>query len=134
MPKPTKITSDGFTIVELIVTLVALGIFIVGIGSLFANVSYAQRNTGYVASATRAGSAEIEGMRNNNYNSLTPGATIDFSSQLPSDLPKGSTGTVVVSQPSADLRRVDVTVIYPVGSEHHQVVLSSLIGRIGIGK
>jgi len=134
MAKHTRATSAGFTIIELLVTLVVLGFFVVSVGDLLAHITDTQHNTDLLASATHAGSDEIESLRNNNYNTLTDGETIDFTSQLPSSLPKGSTGTVQVSQPSADLRRVDVTVTYPVGGQTHSVELSSLIGRIGIGK
>lgn len=134
MANMTANSEAGFTIVELIVTLVVLGMFLVSIGNLMTGISATQHDTDLLAIATHAGSDEIESLRNNTYNSLTDGQSIDFTSQLPSSLPKGSTGTVKVTQPSGDLRRVDVTITYPVGDGNHSVVLSSLIGRIGIGK
>lgn len=99
---------------------------------MFITTQGLQNQTMYTDYATRAAQREIETLRNDNYASLTPGQNIDFSSQLPSDLPKNSTGTVVVSQPEADLRRVDVTVSYNSGGHQHDVTLSSLIGVIGI--
>jgi prepilin-type N-terminal cleavage/methylation domain-containing protein len=122
----------GFTIVELLTTVILIGLVTGWLGSLFISIQNIQQQTTYVDLATRAAQREIETLRNDNYASLTPGQTINFTSQLPSRLPGGSTGTVQVSQPTADLRRVDVTVTYKVVGKQRSVTLSSLIGVIGI--
>lgn len=121
----------GFTIVELLVTIAIIGITTASLSSLFISIRNVQRQTLYVDTATRAAQREIETLRNDNYASLTPGQTINFTSQLPGSLPN-ATGTAQVSQPAADLRRVDVTVSYRDGSSQRSVQLSSLIGVIGI--
>lgn len=122
----------GFTIVELLVTIAIIGITTASLTSLFISIQNVQRQTVYADMATRAAQREIETLRNDNYASLTPGQTIDFTDQLPSNLPHGSSGSVQVSQPEADLRRVDVTVNYTANNNQRKVVLSSLIGVIGI--
>jgi prepilin-type N-terminal cleavage/methylation domain-containing protein len=122
---------QGFTIIELVVTLVALGFFAVSIGTLFTNLTEEQHNTDLMAVASDAAETEIESLRNNGYSSLTAG-TVNFSSSLPSVLPSNSTGSAVITKPSADIVRVDVTVTYYVGTKSHSVELSSLIARIGI--
>jgi len=73
-------------------------------------------------------------LRNSNYNSLTIGQNINFSSSLPTMLPGPRTGTVVVTQPMSGLVRVDVTVAYSDHGISRQVELSSLIGVIGISQ
>lgn len=124
--------SAGFTIVELLVTIAIIGITTASLSSLFISIQNVQRQTVYTDSATRAAEREVETLRNDNYESLTPGQSIDFSDQLPSSLPSGSTGSVAVSQPADDLRRVDVTVTYTANGQQRKVELSSLIGVIGI--
>lgn len=122
----------GFTLVELTVTIVFLGAVVVGIASLYFSIGSVQRQTAYLESANRAAQTEVETLRNSNYNQLVNGQNIDFTSQLPSNLP-AATGTVVVSEPQAGLKRVDVTVRYSATSTApKQVTLSSLIGVIGI--
>lgn len=122
----------GFTIVELLVTIAIVGITTASLASLFISIHKVQQQTIYVDSATRAAQREIEVLRNDNYASLTPGQTIDFTADLPSNLPRGSTGSVSVSQPSTDLRRVDVTVTFTESGKQRNITLSSLIGVIGI--
>lgn len=123
---------SGFAIVELLVTIALIGLTVGWLSGLFITIQNLQHQTMYVDAATRAAQREIETLRNDNYASLTPGQTIDFGGDLPSSLPYGSTGKVTVSQPTADLRRVDVTVSYHADGRQRDITLSSLIGVIGI--
>ena len=127
-----KNRQDGFTIVELLVTIAIVGITTASLSSMFISIQSVQRKTTYVDTATRAAQREIETLRNDNYSYLTPGQTINFTNSLPSTLPGNKTGTVQVSQPTTDLRRVDVTVTYSENGTSRSVTLSSLIGVIGI--
>lgn len=130
----TRVRYDqsGFSLVELAITILVLGAVITSIVTLFVNIQQAQVSTRYLESATYAAQAEIESLRNIDFNNLTPGQTINFTNQLPSDLPPGSTGTVTVSEPTAGLRRVDVNVTYTYRGQSRTVSLSSLIGVLGI--
>jgi prepilin-type N-terminal cleavage/methylation domain-containing protein len=123
--------SEGFTLVELVVSITVIGIVITSVISLFLTVQSTQRRTVYTEDATRASQREMESLRNNNFNNLTAGQSIDFTSKLPVDLPKRK-GTVLVSEPSPGLKRIDITVEYYEGSDRQEVKLSSLIGILGI--
>lgn len=124
----------GFTLVELMVTITVLGLVISGLGGLYYIMQITEVKSQRLDLARRAARTKIEGLRNNGYNALTPGSTINFTSQLPAALPAGKQGTVVVSQPLPELRRVDVTVTYPDYGQQQTVTLSSTIGVIGIGQ
>lgn len=125
---------SGFTIVELIVTLVFLGFVVVGITQLYMSIQRIQERTAWLQIASHAAQTEIESLRNNNYSSLTGGQQIDFTSQLPSRLPNPKSALVAVSEPQAGLKRVDVTVSYGDHGDTRHVTLSSLIGVIGISQ
>jgi type II secretory pathway pseudopilin PulG len=124
----------GFTIPELLVTIVFMGFAFIGITELYLNIQRIQEETAYVQIASHAAQTEIESLRNANYNSLTVGQNINFSSSLPTMLPGPRTGTVVVSQPMSGLIRVNVTVAYMDHGVSRNVELSSLIGVIGISQ
>jgi prepilin-type N-terminal cleavage/methylation domain-containing protein len=126
--------AGGFTLVELMVTIVVLGLVITGIAGMYYVMQVAEVRGQRLDLATRAARTQIEKLRNNGYNALTPGSTITFTSSLPAALPSGKTGTVVVSQPLPELRRVDVTVQYTDYGKQQTVTLSSNIGVIGIGQ
>lgn len=125
---------EGFTLIEMLITIVVLGIAITAISMLYFDMQNVQTASRNLDLATRAAQTEIEVLRNNSYNSLTPGQNIDFTSSLPAQLSGGKSGTVVVSQPADGLRRVDVTVDYTDNGTAKSVELSSTIGVIGIGK
>lgn len=127
-----KREQQGFTIVELLIATLVIGIITAGISTLFININTLQRKTSHIDSATRAAQRQVEMLRNDNYGSLAPGQTINFTNSLPETLPGNKSGSVVVSAPAPDLKRVDVTVTYTDGGKQERVVLSSLIGVIGI--
>lgn len=133
MPVSTN-QQTGFTLVEMLVTIIVLGLAVAALAGLFFEMQQVQTESAHLDLATRAAQTEIEVLRNNSYNSLTPGQNINFTSSLPAALPADKSGTVVVSQPVAGLRRVDVTVTWSDGSKPQTVELSSTIGVIGIGQ
>jgi len=127
-------SSRGFTIVELLVTVVVSSLIFLAVSSLFITIAGAQRSTRLLESASRAGERQIEALRNENYGSLQPGSTITFTNQLPEDLPGPRSGTATISQPTEGVRRVDVNITYKDGNNDKTVKLSSLIGQIGIAQ
>jgi len=122
----------GFTIVEVIITIVFLGFAVAGITEVYLSIQRLQEQTAWLQSASHAAQTEIESLRNTSYNGLTSGQNINFSSSLPTTLPGPRTGTVAVSEPQAGLKRVDVTVSYNDHGKTRNVELTSLIGVIGI--
>lgn len=122
----------GFTLVEIVITIVVLGLVMTGLGTLFITIQRVQAQATYTEMANRAAQREVESLRNSSYNNLTPGQTINFTSELPDTLPAGATGSVAVSEPVSGLRKVDVTVTYTYGGSTKNVTLSSLIGVLGI--
>lgn len=127
-------TEGGFTLPEVLVTIVFFGIATIGITQLYISIQRIQEQTAWMQSASHAAQTEVESLRNNNYNALTAGQNIDFSTQLPTSLPQPRNGTVVVSEPQSGLKRVDVTIAYTDHGKQHQVKLTSLIGVIGIAQ
>lgn len=108
---------------------------IIGISSLFIAINSVQRQNEHLSVAARAGETKIESLRNNHYNSLavSPPA-IDFTSELPSELPEPRSGTVTVSEPSPGLKRLDLQITYFESGRNKTVKMSTLIGNIGISQ
>jgi prepilin-type N-terminal cleavage/methylation domain-containing protein len=123
--------SGGFTLVEIVITILLLGISVASLSSVFISIRNIQVQTGYYDTANRAAAREIESLRNDSYATLTAGQNIDFTADLPANLPGGN-GKATISAPSDGLRRVDATVTYTSQGKTRTVTLSSLIGEIGI--
>lgn len=125
---------DGFTLIELIVATTIMGLIVIGVFNLYISIEIAQRKSYHLEIAARAGEREIESLRNSQYGSLEPGTTINFTSELPAELPSPKTGMVDVSEPEVGLRRVDITITYKDGGGTKTLKQSSLIGILGIGQ
>jgi len=121
----------GFTLVEIIVTILVIGIATASLSSVFITIRTVQTKTLYYDTAHRAAAREIESLRNDSYDSLVAGQTIIFTNDIPSVLP-GRVGKAVISSPSVGIRRIDATVTYTFHGNIKTVTLSSLIGEIGI--
>lgn len=122
---------SGFTIIELVVSIAILGVVITSVVTLFSVVQSTQRRTVHLENATRSAQRQMESLRNNNYNNLVAGDTIDFTTQLPVSLQNRS-GTVLVSEPSPGIKRLDISVVFFEGPTRQEVKLSSLVGILGI--
>lgn len=125
---------QGFTLAEIMITIVVFGFMAASLTTLFVVIQRVQAQTSYVESANRAAQKEVETLRNSSYNSLTVGQNISFTSALTDNMPVGSTGTVVVSEPLTGIKKVDVTVSYTYGGTTRNVTLTSLIGVLGLTK
>lgn len=128
--KPQK----GFTLVELMVTIIVLAIVSGGLTLLFSSIQYVQASASYRRSATLAAQRQIESLRTSNYAALAAGSSIDFSSNLPAELPKPRTATASITEPANGVKRVDITITYKDRGASKQVKVSSMIGEIGITK
>lgn len=126
--------NKGYTLVELVITILVFGIIAGSVVNLFTTIQQGQVRSNFLEEATRAAQREVESLRNSNYGLLTPGNDIDFTDKLPAILPPDKNGTVEVSEPLNGLRRVDVSVTYTHQGKQQTIELSSLIGVIGIAQ
>ncbi len=135
-PKSKNTLSDysGFTLVELLLTILVLGVVTLSLGTMYYEMQMTQVESLHYDLAINAARTEIEELRNNGYTSLTPGSPPTFPTSLLSGLPANSSGSVSVTQPMAGLRQVNVTVTYSDYGQTQTVVLSSDIGIIGISQ
>lgn len=125
---------SGFTLIELIVTISIMGLLIIGLVNLYITIEASQRKSYHLEIASRAGEQQIEELRNSQYGNLDVDDDIDFTDDLPEDLPEPRSGIVEVSEPEPGIKRVDVTITYKDGGGSKTVKQSSLIGVIGIGQ
>lgn len=123
--------NGGFTLVEVLITILLLGIATASLSSVFVSIKNIQVQTSRYDTASRAAARQIEALRNNSFATLTAGQTINFTDDLPTNLPDRN-GVATISSPSEGLRRVDATVTYTANGKTRTVTLSSLIGEIGI--
>ncbi len=130
----TSIQEAGFTLIEILITIIVLGLVITSLADMYYVIQTTETKSITYDSAVRAARTEIEDLRNNGYDTLTPGTTLTFTPTSSSNLPSNATGSVAISEPMYGLRRVDVTVSYVQYGQTINVELSSEIGIIGLGQ
>lgn len=125
----------GFSIVEIVVGLVLIGIVIISITDIFIATAAIQRQNRNLSLASRAGEQKIESLRNNHYNTLVNSPPdIDFTSELPTELGEPRSAIVTISEPEQGIKRLDIVITYKEGSRDKTIRFSSLIGNIGISQ
>lgn len=126
-------SAAGFTIVELIVTLVACAALLGGLQvALVSQTAISQRSRDVVI-ANAFAEGKIEGLRSKGFLSLSNGTT-DITSELPSELKAPRSGSVVISSPSSALKQVDLTITYNDKGVSRSFSYTSLIGELGVGQ
>ncbi|MBI4101045.1 hypothetical protein HY441_01050 [Candidatus Microgenomates bacterium] len=132
-PSTTNVT--GFTIVEIAVATAVVGLIVISLTNLFITIAGIQRQNNHLALASRSAEQKIESLRNNHYNSLPLSPPpIDFTNELPADLPTPRSATVTVSEPAQGMKRLDVAITYREGSRDKTIQMSALLGNIGISQ
>jgi prepilin-type N-terminal cleavage/methylation domain-containing protein len=125
-----EIFPRGFTLVELMVSMVIGAMAIATIISLFSMLQSNQRNVWYLDVATRAARSEIETARTKGVDLLPKGDT-DIKSRLPPTLPADATGILNVGPVLYEKSRlVTVTITWQGGAK--KVTLSGVVGQKGI--
>jgi type II secretory pathway pseudopilin PulG len=125
--------ASGFTIVELLVTLLACAIMIGGVSIAVNSQSViAQRHRDMVIANAYANS-KVESLRSKGFLGLSNGTT-DLTSELPDELkaPRGS--TLVISDESVSVKRIELSVTYSERGESRTFNYTTLIGELGVGQ
>lgn len=136
-----SLNNSGLTVIETMVAIVVLTTSALSIAMIFNDINSLQIDSDRYAEATSLAEQKIEDLRNSHYNELettNPPDTsssedpIDFSDEL-TNFPEGQ-GEIRISEPAANLRRVDVTISYDSAGQTETVQLSSIIGALGIAQ
>jgi len=123
------------------IAVVVLTTCALSIATIFNNINSLQIDSDRYAEASALAEQKIEDLRNSHYNELettnppdedSDNDPIDFSDEL-TNFPDGE-GTIKISEPATNLRRVDVTISYDNAGKTETVQMSSVIGALGIAQ
>ncbi|MCA9333014.1 type II secretion system protein [Candidatus Saccharibacteria bacterium] len=133
--------SDGFTIVELLITLIIIGTAFGAFMVSFTTIQNIHKKAIDIAEANSIAFAKVESYENTNYSSLpstTPSGTLqeveDFSSSLPTSFEAPRVGKVYINTVSDTLKHIVVTVEFGSGDSKRTVQYANFIQRNGIGR
>jgi prepilin-type N-terminal cleavage/methylation domain-containing protein len=125
--------AKGFTLVELMVTIVVAAIVITALNEVVTGFLHVSQRGRYLNLANSFVESEVEALRNESYNSLSVGTT-SLTSQLPSQLPPASSGSITISNPQAGLKQIDLSVSYNDQGVSNTYSYTTYIGELGVGQ
>lgn len=136
---PSK--EEGFSIVELLITLIVIGVAFGAFVITYTNIQNINKKAIDVSTANSLAFAKIQEYENKLYTSLnntTPTGTLveveDFSSSLPSTFEKPRTGKVYINTMSGNLKQIVVTVQFGSGPTQRVIQYADFIQRNGLGR
>jgi prepilin-type N-terminal cleavage/methylation domain-containing protein len=136
-----KKNSGGFSVIELLITLIVVGVLFVAFTTTFASVENISKKGSDIATASQIAYAKLQEYENLNYASLpatSPSGTLkeveDFSASLPTVLESPRVGKVYINTTSATLKQVVVKLTFGSGPSQRYVEYVSFIQKNGAGR
>ncbi|HET7630407.1 MAG TPA: type II secretion system protein [Candidatus Saccharimonadales bacterium] len=123
----------GFTIVELVITIVLFAILVPSIASFLSfltDLNAQARNLAVVSATTEN---KVESLRSKGFVAV-PLGTVDFSNELPPNLPKPRSATYAVSSVNPSLKQIDVTISYTNHGQPESYQYRTYLGELGVGQ
>jgi prepilin-type N-terminal cleavage/methylation domain-containing protein len=125
--------SAGFTLVELLVTLVVSGLLIAAVNTaVVAQTSTSERARDMVIANAYA-EGKFESVRSQGFLALSDG-TVSITSDLPSELKAPRSGSIAISTQSISVKRVVLTITYNDRGTARTYQYTTFVGELGVGQ
>lgn len=123
----------GFTITELLVTIVVFAILIPVFGGLINTIASLNDQARDRATINAFVENKVESLRSVSFTGLTNG-TVDFTNELPESIAAPRSATYVVSSVNPAIKQVDVVVTYTDKSGPSSLEYRTYVGELGVGQ
>jgi prepilin-type N-terminal cleavage/methylation domain-containing protein len=134
-------TEDGFSVVELLITLIIIGIFFSAFTLAFTSIQGINKKANDVIDANQIAFSKMQEYENKSFPSITTtvptGSLVEienFSGSLPTKLEAPRVGKVYINTISPTLKQVIITVEFGSGSAIRRVQYGNFIQAQGIGR
>jgi prepilin-type N-terminal cleavage/methylation domain-containing protein len=124
---------SGFTIVELVVTIVILALSVPVMASLVNLLSSLNDRARDMAQIHALTEHKIEALRSMGFTTLTNGTT-NFTSELSSSIAAPRSATYTISSASSSVKQIDVSVSYNDHGTTRTLSYRTYIGELGVGQ
>jgi type II secretory pathway pseudopilin PulG len=129
----TKKQIKGFTIVELMVTVVVAGFIIPAVAVALTNLAVTNKLARDQALANMLIQNKVETLRSSGYNSLTSGTT-SFVAELPNTLGSPKSASYTVSTPATGIKQVDLSISFTEYKSARSFSYRTYISELGVGQ
>lgn len=129
----TSKNNSGFTIVELLVTIVVGVLFTIALGLIVSTHTHISQQNLDLATANSFAEQKIEELRSKGFLSLNTGST-NITNELPSQLASPRSGTLVISDQSTGLKKIELAITYNDQGKAKTYQYSTYVGELGVGQ
>jgi prepilin-type N-terminal cleavage/methylation domain-containing protein len=128
-----KQNRHGFTIIELVVTIVIAGIIIPAVAVALTNLSVVNKVARDKALANMIVQNKVETLRSSGFNSLSDGTT-SFVAELPNTIGSPRSASYTVSTPAAGIKQIDLSVSFTEYRVAKSLSFRTYISELGVGQ
>jgi prepilin-type N-terminal cleavage/methylation domain-containing protein len=128
-----KSPQKGFTVVELLVTVVIAGVIIPAVALALSNLSVVNKLARDQALANALVQNKTEFLRSKGYNALSLGTTT-FTSELPTTIGTPSSATYTISSPSAGIKQINIDISFTEYRTTKTLSYRTYISELGVGQ
>jgi prepilin-type N-terminal cleavage/methylation domain-containing protein len=126
-------TEQGFTIIELLVTIAVVGIMVPTLAGFVNTLNRFNDRARDLTLVNSLAENKIEGLRSIGYSGISNGTT-SFVSELPASIGSPRTATYVVTTPNTGIKQVDLTITFNDHGSTQSVTYRTYIGELGVGQ
>jgi prepilin-type N-terminal cleavage/methylation domain-containing protein len=128
-----KSPQKGFTVVELLVTVVIAGVIIPAVALALSNLSVVNKLARDQALANALVQNKTEFLRSKGYNALSLGTTT-FTSELPTTIGTPSSATYTISSPSTGIKQINIDISFTEYRTTKTLSYRTYISELGVGQ
>lgn len=128
-----KTRQAGFTIVELLITIVVIAILVPMIAGMMSMIDALNDRARDRASINALVENKVEGLRSISFVGLGDGTT-DFTNELPDSVGSPRSATYTISSISSALKQVDIAVTFSDHGQSRTMSYKTYIGELGVGQ
>lgn len=128
-----KTNQQGFTIIELVVTIVLLGAavpFMASLVNLLGSLNDRSRDMASIHALTEH---KVEALRSTGFSGLNNG-TVDFTNELPASVAAPRSAQYIVSSVDSSLKQIQVDVSYNDHGTPRSLNYRTYVGELGVGQ
>lgn len=126
-------SDSGFTLVELVVTILVGAIFAISVTTLVSENAHLARRSRDLIAANAYVEGKVEELRSIGYAGLTVGTT-NITNELPDELNSSKSGSLHITAPVSGLKQADITVSYNDQGVNRTYSYTTYIGELGVGQ
>jgi prepilin-type N-terminal cleavage/methylation domain-containing protein len=126
-------SEQGFTMVELIVSLVVGAIFVGSMTLVVTSHAHLSQRGLDVTVANSYAENKVEELRSQGFLALSDGTT-NITSELPTELKNPRSGSLQISSFATDIKQVAITITYNDQGTSRNYSYTTLIGELGVGQ